>query len=133
MIAAFDAKQMGYTMDVKYACCGVRRVFPEPLKLASFPVACSVNGVYQFLSGLCCVRCCLDIKNRAKAFQKKTALTRTPLFGCLNNTQTLLFLEIAWGIFLPCDLWKKRWFAEYEHSSPFTFYRGACTRRRGIR
>ena len=72
-------------MDVKCACCGERRVFPEPLKLASFPVACSANGVYQFLSGLCCVRCCLVIKNRAKAFQKKTALTRTPLFGCLNN------------------------------------------------
>ena len=35
VIAAFEAKQMIYKMDVKYACCGERRVFPEPLKLAS--------------------------------------------------------------------------------------------------
>ena len=47
-----------------------------------FPVACSVNGVYQFLSALLCMRCCLDIKSRAK---EKTALTLTPLFGCLIN------------------------------------------------
>jgi hypothetical protein len=116
VIAAFEAKQK---MEVKCAYFGERRVFPEPLKLASFPVACSVNGVYQFLSALCCVHCCLDIKSRAEAVQKKTASTLTPLFGCLISMHPLADPDLprdCLGDPPPLDRWKKRWFAEYEHS-----------------